>query len=450
MESEEDVMRMLHRVQRRVPGRDFFIHSHQGMDRKVENKKGGLFSRSSKAKEKNAKFDLSKAREQVKAFHNTFLATVSRDRKNGDSTAAESMSIADMKAFRQKIRGSVEQENADPNCLALDCVVRYIDLKNSAVVTGKEEILLECLRKVGDVLLEDGGLSMFHTTWFLSIYRDYIAKFRMFNSPSELRQAQETGNQEARAIIRRLTRKQFEIPQYLQLVDDKVLEVRQINRYSKDILVKMSKHGQEGCTAAHIRKVFLENLKSGYAATRSKTKLDEISIIMAYALLFARIPMMEQLVDHIKDAIPKVNVDTALYKEKIVLAKKISLLETTMAMQAHDYSDDLSKNLNLLAHSAHKHCTKLILDNNLDQIELTNDIRVYPIIKQSVIAITYKDIFNHHTESYLKLLDSSKKSLEAASSCANSSHKTIRKMAEQAEAYSRNIDTIIRQIRKVG
>lgn len=440
-------MRQLHRIQRTVPDRDFFMHTYRRKDKDADKKKkkGGLFSGGPfLGRKKKPKFDLIKAREKIKAFHNSFLANVNRkDRTN--LPGGDTMSISEMNSFRLKIRESAMVEDADVNYLALDGIIKFIDMKNSALTTGKQNIILDSLRKIGEALLADGGLSMFHTTWFLSTYKEYLLRFKMFPR-SELEKIQKEGNNEAKVIAQRLVRKQFEIPHYLHLVDENLYEVRQINQYSKDILVKMSRHGQAGCTAEDIKKAFIEKFKDE-SAPSSKGKVNEVSIIMAYAMLFARIPMMDQLVENIRNAIPNVRPEGMLYKQKIVIAQKITLLEIARALHRNDGSENFTKKLNLLAHSVFRHCIDVIQENQLDRIPLKTDIYIHPLLKQAVIAITYKNIFRRNQDSYLKLLETSKKYLDFVKPCASSGHQTIRNLAGHAEVYSRNIDTISRQIK---
>lgn len=445
MEVENSAMRMLHRIQRTVPDRDFFMHTYRREN--GEKKKGGLFS--GLGRKKKPKFDLIKAREKVKAFHNAFLAAAAKDTGDRDPTTAEAMSISEMNAFRQKIRESAEMEDADVNYLALDGVIKFIDLKNSAVTTGKQTILLDSLRKIGSALLEDGGLSMFHTTWFLSAYKEYLLRYKMFPT-SDLQEIQNQGGKEAEAIVKRLTRKQFEIPHYLQLVDEKVFEMKQINQLSKDILVKMSRHGQVGCTYEEIKEIFRERIKEGPIPLSSKGKLNESNIIMAYGLLFARIPMMDQLVENIRNAIPNINLDTTLYKQKIVIAQKISLLEIARALHQNDGSENFTKKLILLANSVYNYCIKVIKENQLDRATLKSDIHAHPLLKQAVIAITYKNIFRRNADAYLKLLENSKSMLDPVKALSSSGHNALRKLAGHADVYTKNIDNIIKQVKAEG
>lgn len=449
MASESSTLRMLHRVQVTIPDRDFFMHTYKRKNKETETKKGssGLFSGGSfLGKKRKPKFDLVKAREQVKAFHNAFQANTQRTGNKKGFFDGESMSIPEMNAFRQKIREAADVEDADANYLALDGVIKYIDLKNSAVLTGRQDILLDSLRKIGLALLEDGGLSMFHTTWFLSTYKEYLARYKMFAS-AEMEQARNGSDKEAKMIAQRISRKQFEIPQYLLMVDDKIPEIRQIDQYSKDILVKMSLHGQKGCAAADIKRIFLDKFKQGSVPSVSKGKVNDIAIIMTYALLFSRIPMMDQLVENIRNAIPNFNTDAVLYKQKIVIAQKISLLEIARALHRNDGSENFTRKLNLLAHSVFNYCVKVIKENQLEQSKLKSDIYLHPLLKQAVIAITYKNIFRLNQDSYLKLLEISKKLLAVVKPYESSGHQAIQKMAGHAGVYTKSIDTIIRQIK---
>lgn len=449
MEVENSAMRMLHRIQRTVPDRDFFMHTYRRKDVDDEKKKakGGLFS--GLGRKKKPKYNLIKAREKIKAFHNAFLANAARQDSNRDSTTAEAMSISEMNSFRQKIRESAEMDDADVNYHALDGVIKYIDLKNSAMTTGKQSILLDSVRKIGSALLEDGGLSMFHTTWFMSAYKEYLARYKMFPK-AELEKIQTEGGHEAQTIAKRLIRKQFEIPHYLQLIDDKVFEVKQINQLSKDILVKMSKHGQVGCTNADIETIFKDRIKEGPVPTTAKGRLNEVNIIMAYALLFAKIPMMDQLVENIRGAIPNISTDTVLYKQKIVIAQKITLLDIARALHRSDASEKFTKKLILLANSVFNYCVKVIKENQLDHTTLKNDIYVHPLLKQAVVAITYKNIFRRNQDSYLKLLDTSKGLLEPVKALSSSGHNALRKLSSHADVYAKNIDNIIKQVKTEG
>ena len=446
MESENSAMRMLHKIQRSVPDRDFFMHTYRRKDKNADKKKskGGLFS--GLGRKKKPKFNLIKAREKIKAFNNAFLANAARQENDRDPTAAEAMGISEMNSFRQSIRESAEMDDADVNYLALDGVIKYIDLKNSAVTSGKQLMLLDCLRKIGSALIENGGLSMFHTTWFLSTYKEYLLRYKMFPR-AELEHIQTQGGSEAQSIAKRLVRKQFEIPHYLQLVDDKVFEVKQIHQLSRDILVKMSKHGQVGCSATDIKEIFRERVKEGPIPAASKGKLNEVNIIMAYAMLFARIPMMDQLVENIRNAIPNINVETILYKQKIVIAQKITLLEIARALHQDDGSENFTKKLILLANAVFNYCVKVIKDNQLERSPIKNDIYAHPMLKQAVIAITYKNIFRRNPDPYLKLLETSKGLLEPVKACSSSGHKAMRKLANHAEVYTKNIDNIIRQVK---
>ena len=84
----------------------------------------------------------------------------------------DAMSISEMNSFRQKIRESAEMGLPDINYLALDGVVKFIDLKNSAMTSGKQGILLDSLRKIGSALIEAAVSVCFTPPGFSALTRN--------------------------------------------------------------------------------------------------------------------------------------------------------------------------------------------------------------------------------------------------------------------------------------
>ncbi len=448
MQSEGGMLRSLHDIQRSIPDKDFFT-TRQRLIKKGEPQKkkakDGLFGSSFLASKKKAKIDIELAREQVKSFHNSFQVR-NRSVNNEKTSEPGMMSIAAMKEFRMSIREAVASEDANFHHHALEAIVKYIDLKNSGIVKDKQEVLLDCLAKVGQALHEDGGLSMFHTTWFLSIYREYLIRFKIFQR-GEYDKAIRYGSKEAKIIAKKLNRKQFEIPHYFQLIDEKKFEVKQIMHYSKDGNVKRSKHGQRGCSRQDIREIFLEKCRGDGARTPNTSTLNEVNIIMSYALLFAKIPMLNQVVDSIKSIIPNLNLETGLYKQKITLAQKINLLDIARGVYRNDGSDEYSQKLYLLALSVYQYCTGVIVEKGLNKIPLKNEIYVHPLLKQAALLINYKDIFKRNKEGYLKLFEKSAGYLNSVKACSINPEKSMKKLAEHAEIYERSIESIKEQLR---
>ena len=69
----------------------------------------------------------------------------------------------------------------------------------------------------------------------------------------------------------------------------------------------------------------------------------------------------------------------------------------------------------------------------------------HPLLKRAVVAITYKNIFRRNQEQYVKKLESSKGLLDNdMKTLSASGHKALRKLANHAEVYTKNIDSIIK------
>ena len=343
--SESEVLRKLHKIQLSVPDWNFFANWRQQQNKSgKKKKKEGFFSGApflgSRSK---ASLDLHHAREQVKSFHNSFLAH-KRSKQHENPLDPGMMSIASMNDFRKSVKDAAEAENAGLDHRALAAIVKFIDLKNSGIVSGKQEIVLDCLGEIGATLHEDGNLSMFHTTWFLSVYKEYLSHFRMF-SRGNIDKSLQSGGKEAALILKKLQRKQFEIPQYLRLVSDDSREVKQINRFSIDPNVKRSKHAQIGCTYNEIKAIFFEKCNEKEGETPAATKLNEVKIIMSYAQLFSKIPMMHQVAANIRNAIPNLNTETSIYKHKIATAQKLCELDIAKGLYWSDSSEEYNQHL---------------------------------------------------------------------------------------------------------
>jgi len=361
------------------------------------------------------------------------------------ATGSGIMSVAKMNEFRGQIRTAAEDKDADVNYLALDSIIRYIDIKNSGVITDKQVILQDCLRKAGEALQADGGLSMFHTTWFLSIYKDYLSSFRMFRK-GEMASVSQSGSGEARAIAKELSKKQFEIPHYLLLVDQKTWEFRQITQYSLSEGIKRSIHGQKGCNKQDIQRIFHERFGQEGSGSVAAGEVNEINIIMAYALLFAKIPKMYELVEFIKNAIPNLNIDTTLHKQKITIAQKICLLDIASGAYQGDGSKDFDKKIFELALSVYNYCTAVISENGLDRRPFKSEIYAHPFLKQAGLLITYKRVFKKNKKEYEELLNKSTGYINIVKAAAAGGNPALSKIASHLTVYERNIETILKRI----
>lgn len=446
---QSGILRTLHEIQIAVPDRDFFIHKFRKSQRNSnlkQKKKGGLFSKSTFLGMGRAdKLDVIDTREKIRHFNNSFQAQyrgTDREKKNTDS---QIMSIAAMNKFRIKIFESTQSLDADYNHHALAAVIKFVDLKNSAMVTDKQIILLDCLAKIGQVLHEDGGLSMFHTSWFLSVYREYISRYRMFPR-GKMEEVEKANIPEANAIIKKLKRKQFEIPHYASLIDAKNREVKKYEHYAADTYVRMSKHGQHGCSMIDIQNIFLDRFREKKSSDNMDGKLNEINIIITYALLFARIPMMSGVVEKIKAAIPTIKTDMLLYKHKITIGQKQTLLEIARGVFQNDGSKEYSNKLFVLGDLVYKSCVSAIVDNGLDRAPIKNDIYAYPFLKQAAILINYKNIFRRKKDVYLKMIEKSIVLLRSVKICSTSGNKLLMKLANNADIYEKSLLGIKKQV----
>ncbi len=439
-------LRDLLRIQVSIPDKDFLINTKaEFKSGGTKKSKGGFFSGGIFGGKKSGSISLEVAREQVKSFNNSFKV---RRRMKGAKEIVEPglLSIQEMKDFRGAVKTSAEAEKEGFGYRSLEAVVKFIDLKNSGVIANKQDILLDCLKKLGMALIEDGGLSMFHATWFFSVYKEYLLHYRMFKK-GEYERASMIGSKEVQKIAKGLFQKQYELPLYLHLVDQSKRDVKQLMRYAKDPYVKRSLHGQKGCSSQHITKIFHDFVQGESSKSNDQTYLNEVNIIMSYALFFCRIPMMDPLVGFIMKSIPNLGTDTTLYKEKISISQKLIQLEIMAGTIASDGSDSHTKKLQDVAYGIYKYCTNLIIDNRLAKESITKDIHTFPFLKQAIVLITYKKVFSRNKKAYLKMLENSLNILGILSDAARSGQKNVLKIIEYVDVYERNLEAIIHQIK---
>lgn len=447
MAGESEVLRQLRKIQVTVPDKDFFTHLKAEMEagkRKMKKKKGGLFGAPFLGGKKTATIELEIARESIKSFNNSFQNRTFTKQQQQASKEFGIMSVQEMKEFRIKVKESAEMEDDSAAYGAVEAIVKFIDLKNSGAVVSKQNVLFDCLKKLAMALLEDGGLSMFHSTWFLSVYREYLRHYKMFR-PGEFEYFSKHGSKDVKAISKGLFQKQYELPHYLQLINEGKRDIKQLIRYSKDPYVKRSAHGQKGCSFQHIKRIFHEKAKDG-GTVKDQNYLNEVNILMSYALFFSRIPMMRPLVDRIIKSIPNLDVETTLFREKLIIAQKLIDLDLANGIARNDGSDLHNKKLYDRAYGVYRYCTDLIRDNRLTKDTLKSDIYTYPFLKQANILITYRRVFFQSKSSYMKMLENSLQVLRTLEEAAGERQRHLMKFAEYVNLYDRTINAIITQI----
>lgn len=430
MLKESDILRNLRTVQYSVPDRDF-LWVQPGRQHKSKAKKN---------KKQLEKINIVGLREKVKTFYESF--------KKGDSRAGEEtkikhglMSISEMKEFRSKISRYAGKDNADPDIKALDGIVKYIDLKNSGLAQGKQKALQSALYKIGYALSIDGGISIFHITWFLSVYEDYLCHYTMFPN-REYKDAMAFGSQEAKKIAQQLKKKQHEVVQYSKLISNDKTEIKQINKISLDNQLKLSVHYHHGCSYEKIKETFIKCYKIKQGEAYDRKSMGEVSLLMVYALLFTRIPMLHKLVNNILKAIPNIGMDTDLCKQKIKIALQFNQFSLIRGVNAQSTSKTVQEKLFVKGEALFDLCVGYIRENKLKNAQLLNEYYYHPFLKQAVVLITFKDVFMYNKDKYRRMIAKSIELLKSVKEGKNSMVPSLSKLAGFALYYERHLESI--------
>lgn len=435
------VLRDLRQIQIAIPDKYFFVNKYRGKDKSSKKHKGFFSGLTHKKSKKGSDSELTKAIEKVKPFYASFQSR-SDDAIGAHVSRSELLDVAEMNAFRKDVKMKASSKDADFRWHSLAAIIRFIDQRNSGVTKDRQSIQQDCIRVIGEALHENGGLSMFLATWFLTVYREYLAGFKMFRK-GEVVHIQNHGGKEGQAILKQLMRKQLEIPIYLRMVDDKQKDVQLLVAYSNDGFVKASRHGQKGCSWDDIKKIFQDEFKPATGDTSKQQRISEVKLIMSYAMLFARIPMLYEVVEAIKQSIPNVSPESILHRHKIAITQKATVLEIAYALYGSDKSQESVKKLYQLGSSVYNHVNGVISEFSLSKAQFTHPIQAFPIMKQAWFLISYRKIFQTDRYAYKGMIAKSIDLIKPIQQYSGSANRSFHSLASFAEAYIVKLDQIV-------
>ncbi len=437
-------MEKLKDVQCSVPDKDFFKaaldESKKKKGEQKKRKRGPLFGLLSKREETREK-ELMKAREKIRNFHNSF-AMHNRQGVSSKPKKEDYMSLSELKSYRKRIKKAAAKGSNDYR--ALDGIVTFIDLRNSGVTTDKQGVIQQCVKKVGRALFDNGGLSLFHVSWLLSIYREYLTVFKVFPKGIETNTLASYDG-ELVAKIGKLKRREREVAVYRELINKKEPDIKRIDRLSQDPTILSTDHGHRGCTWEQINQYFTSYVQEAESKA-SVSNLNDINIVMAYAMVFCRIPMLSPLVASIVRAIPNLNLTMKMYKQKIIISQKANQLWIAKEIYQYENYKEYIEKLLRMAFSTYDYCVKVIEENNLEKARLGSELYAFPFIRQASILIVYKHIFLRNESVYLEALRQSIELLESLMSDIANALGPLVKMYDLIETYKNSTEDIICEI----
>jgi len=267
---------------------------------------------------------------------------------------------------------------------ALKAIQIFNDLSQSGISQNKVDALYDPLLMMAKAL-HNGGISLFNTNWFMTIYLKYLEIMR-----ERLSRAYNYGvhhaNTEVRKASERLYLKLLKIPRLMQ-VRSQLTILTQLNLKLKGLSIATE------TISAHELKMACEAI----AARNPNKTLDTgkpansvLFVTMTLLSLFSRIPILKEVVKTSLKEIPDLNRDLILQKQMIINSGRINDFLLALASGNRELARDI-------AGTMYNQCVRNVgfyLENAL----LQQPYEVDPYLKAAWIVRESRDLFDADTQ----------------------------------------------------
>ncbi|MCP4752176.1 MAG: hypothetical protein GY866_14865 [Proteobacteria bacterium] len=266
---------------------------------------------------------------------------------------------------------------------ALKAIQIFHDLSQSGINQNKLDILADSLIKISKALHNE-GLSIFNATWFVTIYLRYLELIRERLS-REYNYGIHHHDPHVRQTTEKLYQKLLKIPRLIQ-VKNNLVGLTNLN-------VKLKGTGfVTDCISMHDLKSACEALagnKPDKMIGSGKPAGSILSVIWVLCSVFARIPILSELVKNTLKSIPDLTRDLVLQKHMIRNTTRINDFQLAVASG----NNQLGKNLASLIYDSGLKAINTHLENAI----LTKQYEVDPFLKVAWIAKESRDIIDQKT-----------------------------------------------------
>lgn len=222
---------------------------------------------------------------------------------------------------------------------ALKAVQLYLDLLQSGISTNKMDALYDPLKLITKGLYNE-GVSIFNANWFMTIYLKYLELMKERLS-KEYDHGLHHANAEVRKSAERLYMKILKISRMMQ-VKNQLVSLKSLNKKltGNAILTEViSLHELKMSCQAVAAKNPNKTLYTG------KTANSVLYVTLVLNSLFARIPILKDMVNHTLKAIPDLNRDLILQKQMIINNGYVNDYLLAMASGNQEHAKIVSDNL---------------------------------------------------------------------------------------------------------
>lgn len=284
---------------------------------------------------------------------------------------------------RELINKKMKQHPHDAELHALRSIQLYNDLSQSGINQSKMDALYDPLSMMARAL-HNGGVSIFNANWFMTIYLKYLDIMRERLS-REYRFGVHHADPDVRSAAERLYLKGLKVPRMLQI-----------------------KHHMNGLTNLNMKLkgtaivtecISILDLKMACQAVAGKNPTKAIGpgkpansilyVTLILNSLFARIPILKEVVAKVLQHIPDLNRDLILQKQMIINSSRTNDYLLAIASGNTDKAREVANAL----YNKSLQNIEYYLENAL----LKQQYEVDPFIKAAWIAKESRDLFDTET-----------------------------------------------------
>ncbi|MBU3917060.1 hypothetical protein KKA14_16120 [bacterium] len=298
---------------------------------------------------------------------------------------------------RVKIKKLLKKYPAYPDLRALNAIQIFSDASQSGLDSKKTKVLQGALREMTRAMY-NGGLGLFNINWFIKIYIRYLESLKD-KYQIEYKSSRNHFSREVRLKADELHRKHLQLA-VMSSVKSKLSGLTMLNAKLKGSVYVFGSISEEEIGKACLA-IQAED-GSRKIGDGGKSANNILYIIMTLNLLFARIPILDNLVKKYQRSIPDISRDIIL--QKVMVNNTRSVTEFQMAMASGDktLTHDIARKMYL-------NCLDII-KQHLEFGVLTKQQEIDPFIKAIWIAKESRGLYDD--DKYKKKLESALKLLE--------------------------------------
>lgn len=299
---------------------------------------------------------------------------------------------------RGEIKRLLKKHPAYPDLRALNAIQIFNDSAQSGLDSKKIKVLQGSLREITRAM-HNGGLSLFNINWFIKIYIRYIEALKD-KYQHEYASTRNHFSKEVRLLSDEIRRKHIQLS-VMSTVKTKLSGLTMLNAKLKGSIYTIASVSPDEVKKASMA------IKNGDGTKKigdsGKTANHIIFIIMTLNLLFARIPILNDIVMNYQRNTIDANRDLILQKIMVQNMRRVTEFQLSMA------SGDRAKTVEI----AKKMYLDLIdiIRQYLDHGVLTKQYEIDPFIKAAWIVKESKGLFGD--SDYRMMLENALKLVEA-------------------------------------